>query len=146
MKVNEPVIKVQQNFHQSVEDVWKAITDLSDMKQWFFDNIPAFEPSVGFKTQFKITSEDRVFLHLWEITEVIPFKKIVYNWKYEGYEGNSFVTFHLSETDNHTQLTLTTKVTEDFSDTIPEFKRERCLAGWNYFIKTSLVNYFNRKH
>ncbi|WP_033955990.1 SRPBCC family protein [Psychroserpens jangbogonensis] len=143
MKVSEPLIEVKQSFQQPIEKVWKALTDVNEMRQWFFENISAFEPTVGFKTQFTVESEDRKFPHLWEITEVIPFKKIVYNWKYEGYKGNSFVTFQLSEVDNQTQLCLTTKVTEDFPDTIPEFKRDSCIAGWNYFIKTSLVNFFN---
>ena len=144
MKVSEPLIEVKQNFQQPIEDVWKAITDVNEMRHWFFDNIPAFEPTVGFKTEFIVTSQDRVFPHIWEVTEVIPLHKIVYNWRYGGYKGNSFVTFHLSEGTNQTQLILTTKVTEDFSDSIPEFKRESCMSGWNYFIKTSLVNYFNQ--
>ena len=143
MKVSEPIVEVTQQFQESVENVWKALTDVNEMTQWFFDNIPEFEPTVGFKTQFTVTSENRVFPHLWEITEVIPFQKIVYNWRYEGYKGDSFVTFQLSEIDNQTQLTISTKVIEDFPDTIPEFKRDSCIAGWNYFIKTSLVNYFN---
>ncbi|WP_435413773.1 SRPBCC family protein [Psychroserpens mesophilus] len=142
MKVSEPVIKVKQNFHQPVETVWKAITEIKEMRQWFFENIPAFEPSVGFKTQFTVTSENRQFPHLWEITEVIPLQKIVYNWRYEGYEGNSFVTFQLSEINSHlTELTLTTKVTEDFPDDIPEFKKESCVTGWNYFIKERLLEH-----
>lgn len=145
MNVNEPIIEVSQNFEQSVEVVWKAITDITEMRLWFFDNIPAFEPKVGFKTEFTVTSEDRIFPHVWEITEVIPFKKIVYDWTYGGYPGKAFVTFQLSEINNHTQLTLTTKVTEDFPEDIPEFKRESCLNGWTYFIKTSLVNYLNSK-
>lgn len=142
MKVHEPLIEVKQIFQQPIEKVWKAITNVNDMRQWFFDTIPEFEASVGFETQFNVTSEDRIFPHVWKISEVIPFNKIVYNWRYEGYQGNSYVTFDLSEIDNQTQLALTTKVTEDFQDNIPEFKRESCIAGWNYFIKTSLVNYF----
>ena len=145
MKVNEPLIEVTQRFQASIEDVWNAITDVHEMRQWFFNTIPAFQPEVGFKTKFIITNEGRIFPHLWEITEVIPFKKIVYNWRYEGYQGNSFVTFQLSETNHQTQLTLTAKITEDFSDDIPEFKRESCLYGWNYFIKDSLVTYLNSK-
>ena len=141
MKVNDPVIEVQQKFKQPIKEVWQAITNVNDMRQWFFDNIPAFKASVGFKTKFIVTSENRVFPHVWEVTEVIPNKKIVCNWTYEGYKGNSYVAFHLSEVDSQTQLTVTTKVTQDFPDDIPEFKRESCIAGWNYFIKDSLVNY-----
>ena len=50
MKASDPVIEVKQNFQQSVETVWKAITDVSEMRQWFFENITAFEPVVEFKT------------------------------------------------------------------------------------------------
>ena len=59
------------------------------------NNIESFEPKIGFKTQFKVKSEDRTFTHLWTITEVEPLKKIVYNWKYEEYAGDSFVYFEL---------------------------------------------------
>ena len=141
MKVNEPAVKVEQRFELPIETVWKAITNVHEMRLWFFDNIPAFEAEVGFKTKFTVTSEERTFPHLWEVTEVVPLHKIVYNWKYEGYQGDSFVIFQLNQIENQTLLTLMTKVVEDFQDEIPEFKRENCLAGWNYFIKTSLVNY-----
>ena len=115
------------------------------MKQWFFDNIPDFKAEVGFKTEFIVATENRMFPHVWEITEVIPQQKIVYNWTYKNFQGNSYVTFELSETgDNQTLLSLTTKVIEDFSDDIPEFKRESCLGGWNYFIKSSLANYLDQ--
>lgn len=32
---NQPII-VEQSFNTSIEDVWKAITELDQMKQWFF--------------------------------------------------------------------------------------------------------------
>jgi len=141
MKVNEPPIIIEQKFETSIEIVWKTITNVNEMRQWFFDNIPDFEPKVGFKTKFTVSSEDRKFPHIWEVTEVIHLNKIVYNWNYEGYQGDSYVTFHLSELDTYTLLTLSTKVVEDFPGDIPEFKRESCIGGWNYFIKTNLVNY-----
>jgi len=42
-------------------------------------------------------------------------------------------------------LTLTTQITEDFDDSIPEFKRESCIGGWNYFLKERLFNYLKQK-
>lgn len=50
MKVNEPSVIVKQEFKQPIEIVWNAITDVTQMRLWFFDNIPAFEARVGFKT------------------------------------------------------------------------------------------------
>ncbi len=141
MKTTEAPVIVTQVFNNTIEDVWKAITDREEMVQWFFDNIPDFKAEVGFKTQFNVQAPSRDFMHLWEITEVIPNKKLVTNWKYEGLAGNSFVTMELEAVNSKTQFTLTTKVVEDFDDSIPEFKRESCVGGWNYFIKERLADY-----
>ena len=144
MKTTQPPIVVTQTFNTSVEMVWEAITQLAPMQQWFFNNIPAFKPVVGFKTQFDVVVEDRVFTHLWEITEVIPLQKIVYNWHYANYKGRSAITFELSATNNQTTLQVTAKATESFDDNIPEFKRESALEGWTYLIQQSLLNYLQK--
>ncbi|MEL7124229.1 MAG: SRPBCC domain-containing protein, partial [Bacteroidota bacterium] len=86
-------------------------------------------------------NEGRVFPHQWKIMEVIPQQKIVYNWRYEGYAGDSMVSFELIENDAQTTLRLTHQVLESFPQDIPEFTRESCLGGWNYFIKESLSKY-----
>ena len=78
MSINKPII-VEQTFKTSTKTIWNAITKVDLMRQWFFNNIEDFKPEVGFKTQFNVQSEERNFLHLWEIIEVDPFKKIVYN-------------------------------------------------------------------
>ena len=65
--------------------------------KWFFDNIPSFNPVVGFQTTFNIQVEDRIYPHLWKLTEVIPLSKITYDWRCEGYPGRSIVTFELTE-------------------------------------------------
>jgi len=141
MKTAEPPVIVEQLFDVPIEDVWYAVTQQDQMVQWFFDNIPDFKAEVGFKTQFNVKAPSRDFMHLWEVTEVVPFKKIVTNWTYADCQGNSFVIFGLEEVDNQTQFTVINKVVEDFDDTIPEFKRESCVGGWNYFIKDKLVAY-----
>ena len=145
MKTTESPIVVEQRFNASPSKVWKAITEIHQMRQWFFENIEAFEPKVGFTTKFVVENEGRIFRHLWGITEVTPKKKICYNWKYEGYTGDSIVTFTLSTNNNYTQLRLTHQVTADFPQDIPEFKRESCLDGWNYFIKKRLNEYLASK-
>ena len=78
------------------------------------------------------------------MTEVIPQQKITYNWKFEGYQGNSDVSFELSPTNGQTELTLTSVVNESFTQDIPEFKRESGVAGWTYFIQNSLKEYIDR--
>ena len=137
---DDPII-VEQIYNSSIHKVWNAITKLDQMKQWYFDNITSFSPVVGFETQFEVKVEDRTFTHLWKLTEVIPLQKIVYNWKYEEYPGDSSVTFELSELDNQTKLRLTHHVEESFPDDIPEFTRESGILGWNFLIKERLKEY-----
>ena len=143
-KTDEPII-VEQAFSTQLKHVWEAITVVDEMKKWFFNNIPAFEPVIGFETRFDISVKDRVFPHLWKLTEVIPMKKITYNWRYEGYSGISIVTFELIEDGDQTKLKLTSTVTENFPANIPEFSRESGINGWNYFIKDSLKKYLELK-
>ncbi|MCH7401859.1 SRPBCC domain-containing protein [Belliella kenyensis] len=145
MKKSEQAIVVEQVFDVSVLELWKAITELDQMKKWFFVNIETFEEVLGFETRFVVENKGRIFPHLWKITEVDPFRKITYNWKYEGYKGDSDVTFELFGSGEQSKLTLTHTVLEDFSDEIPEFSRESCEAGWTYFIKQSLKEYLQSK-
>lgn len=139
-KRNVPVI-VEQSFTNSKETVWNAITQLDFMKKWYFDNIPDFKPIVGFETKFNVKSTSRDFLHCWKITEVIPLKKITYEWTYKGIKGMGIVTFEISQTNKLTKLKLTSLGLETFPDDIPEFTYESCLGGWNYFIKKRLVEF-----
>ncbi|WP_103072497.1 SRPBCC family protein [Aquimarina sediminis] len=141
MKSTDDPIIVEQIFLSSVQKVWNAITKPEEMKKWYFEALESFVPQVGFKTEFSVQVEDRKFTHLWQITEAIPEKKITYNWKYKEYPGNSFVTFELKEEKNKIKLELTTKIVESFPDDIPEFTRESCLAGWDYFIRKNLKEY-----
>ncbi|MBI3220811.1 MAG: SRPBCC domain-containing protein [Bacteroidetes bacterium] len=130
---NEHII-VEQDYNASLDRVWIAITDSEQMKQWFFENINTFKAEVGFETQFDVQSHDKIYLHLWKVTEVQPRKKIIYNWKYGGYSGNSYVIWELSPGNNLTKLKLTHEGQETFPQDNPDFKRESCIEGWNFFI------------
>jgi len=141
MKKTEAPIIVEDVINAPIEKVWTAITDLSEMKCWFFDNIDAFKPELGSKSSFVVQSEERVFTHLWTVSEVEAPNKITYNWKYKEYSGNSFVTWELFNIDRKTKVVLTVSVVKDFDNTIPEFKRESCVKGWEYFICFRLVEY-----
>ena len=136
---------VKQNFEASTEVLWKAITEHHQMILWFFENIPEFEARVGFKTQFLIENEGRKFTHLWEIMEVRPNQKIVYNWKYDEYEGEGLVFFELVENEKGSSLLLTNKWIGEFPQDIPELSRESCLGGWEYFINGRLKEYLSNR-
>ena len=111
------------------------------MRQWYFEYIPAFKAEVGFETQFNVHSQDRNFLHMWKVTEVLPNKMITYNWKYDSYPGDSFVVFELFDQGNLTKLRLTHQVQESFSEDFPEFTRQSCAEGWTFFINKSLKEF-----
>ena len=41
MTQKQPII-VEQFFNTSIKIIWKAITDITEMRQWFFNNIDDF--------------------------------------------------------------------------------------------------------
>ena len=144
MKKSASPILVTQDFQTSITVLWAALTDIQEMRKWYFDNIPDFQSKVGFKTQFPIHNEGRTFTHLWEVTEVVPNESITYRWHYKEYTGDSTVTFTLTEMGEQIRLNLTLTILEDFPDNIPEFKIESGVAGWNYFIKKQLKSYLEK--
>lgn len=141
MKVTDKPVVVEQLLNATKEQVWNAITNITEMKKWYFEMLPDFKPEVGFTTEFDVQSEGRNFHHIWEVSEVIPFKKIKYDWTFTEYSGSSYVVFELVETGNKTTLSVTSVVTSNFPENIPEFETESCCAGWEYFIKLKLKNY-----
>lgn len=145
MKSTDAPIIVEETYATSIENVWRAITELEQMKQWFFQEIEAFKAEEGFEIAFVVENENRKFTHLWKITEVIPNQKIKYNWRYKEYSGDSFVTFELSKEQDNVKLKLTTEIVSSFPTGIPEFMRESGVRGWEYFIKKSLKEYLMSK-
>lgn len=140
-KVRNSPITVEQTFNTSIGKLWQAITDENLMRQWFFEDMEEFKPEVGFKTEFNVQSGGSNFLHQWKITEVIPGKKITYNWKYKGHPGNSHVTFELSGSNEQSKLKLSHVGQETFPKDVPEFTRESCQAGWEFFIQKRLKTF-----
>lgn len=141
MKISDPPVIVDAVFDISKDLLWNVITEVNHMRHWFFKEIPAFNPEVGFETLFLINSPDREFPHVWKIIEVDPGQKIVYDWRYTGYEGAGTVSFELVTLGEKTKLVLTNITTENWQEDIPEFTRESAEGGWNYFIKQSLKKY-----
>lgn len=143
METNESII-VEEHFNVPIEVLWNAISNHSTMIKWYFENIPTFKPEVGFKTEFPVQSGERTFTHLWQVVEVKPLKKLVYNWKFLEYPGDSNVSFELFEEKNSVRLKLTSKIVKSFPEDIPEFEIESGIQGWNYFIKNRLKNFLDK--
>ena len=139
---NDPIV-VDQTFNAPIAAVWKAITDKDQMRQWFFESITEFEPEVGFETQFNVRCENKVYLHIWKVTDVVPLKRISYQWRYGGYSGVSLITWELLEGSNGTKLKVTQAGHETFPQDDPIFSRESGVAGWSYFLHDSLKTFLD---
>lgn len=132
---HEPLM-LERTFNAPANRVWKAITDVKQMKEWYFD-LDDFKPEIGFEFSFTGGDEKEQFTHRCKITELVPGKKLTYSWRYEGYDGNSFVTFELFPEGSKTRLKLTHAGLDTFPP-IQSFARENFLQGWTAIIGTNL--------
>ncbi|KGL58520.1 SRPBCC family protein [Polaribacter sp. Hel1_85] len=125
------VVKIETN--ASKEKIWQAITEVNQMTKWFFEKIPDFEAKVGFETSFNVKSTTRDFYHQWKVKEVMLYERISYAWNYKDIIGESLSVFEIEDVDGKSILTISCFGLESLPKNIPEFTRESCLGGWNYF-------------
>jgi uncharacterized protein YndB with AHSA1/START domain len=138
---NDPVI-VERVYNAPLKTVWEAITDLEKMQQWYFPMLTEFEPEAGFETRFDVTHDDKLFVHIWKIKEVVPFKKISYEWKFGDYPGDSLVSWELFPDGEGTRIVLTHEGLESFrGDLHPDLAADNFRLGWTDFIGSKLKNY-----
>lgn len=140
---DEPVV-VEETYSATIDDLWKAITVPEQMREWFFFEMIEFEPMVGFETQFNVEADGKTYVHTWKLAEVESKKRIVYDWSYEGLPGRGLVEWDLESTADGTKLLLTNTIVESFPQDDPVFKRESCVAGWQYFINEQLKMYVEK--
>jgi len=138
MKAGDDPIVVEASYAADIGAVWDAITRVDQMRQWYFPDIPSFVPELGFETRFTISNEGRNFTHLWTVTDVVPGSRLVYDWRYEEYPGDSFVVFELFDEGAMTRLRVTSVIRETFPQELPEFQRDSGVAGWKYLLDESL--------
>ncbi len=131
---------IERIYHAPADTVWLAITDKHKMKQWYFD-LAEFKAEVGFEFSFTGGPDHKSYLHLCKVTEVVPGKKLTYSWRYDDYEGNSFVTFELFPEGDKTRLILTHSELETFPADNPDLAKENFELGWTDIIGTSLKKF-----
>lgn len=137
-------VTLERSFNASKADVWRALTEKELMKQWYFD-LPEFKAEVGFRFEFTGGHEDGIqYRHLCEVTEVVHEQKLVYSWKYDGYEGLSYVGFELTEEKEGTRLKLTHTGIDSFPADNPDLAIHNFEAGWNQIINTSLQDFLEK--
>ncbi|MBB6519820.1 SRPBCC family protein [Pseudoteredinibacter isoporae] len=135
----EPII-VEQTFDTTIDVLWEAITQQGSLQQWLFPEIESFRAEMGFETEFTVNVDGKGYVHQWKILDVIPGEKLVYQWRYKGFPGNSTVSWVLTENQGRTHLLFTHSGHETIQgDDI--FSYENGLAGWRYLIQESLLNF-----
>jgi uncharacterized protein YndB with AHSA1/START domain len=122
------VIVVERTLSAPVARVWKALTDVDQMREWYFD-LKEFKSEVGFEFEFVVEHEGNRYHHLCRVVEVIPEKKIAYTWRYKGEPGDSLVSFELFAEGDNTKLKVTHTGIETFPRT-PAYARKNFEAGW----------------
>jgi len=142
-KIQEPII-ITKSYNCPTDKLWSALTDITEMKQWYFEDMPDFKPEVGFSTSFLIVNEGRHFTHYFEVLEVEPLKMIKYTFDIKEYDGDGYVVFEIVPKESGSQLTLTSVVTKPYPEDIPEFKRESGVAGWEWFLEERLRKYLKK--
>ena len=142
--MNDEPITFERTYKAPIEKVWKAITDKEEMKLWYFD-LEEFRPEVGFEFQFEGGTPERTYLHLCRVTEVIEGRKLQYSWRYDGYPGNSFVTFELFPEGDYTRLKLTHEGLETFPKENKDFAKENFVQGWSEITGTNLKNFLEKE-
>jgi len=136
-------VVLERTLTAPVAKVWKALTDVDQMRQWYFD-LKEFKPAVGFEFEFVVEHEGNTYHHLCKVTEVVPQKKIAYTWRYQGEPGDSLVTFELFPEGEKTRL----KLTHEGLDTFPKtaaFARQNFEKGWTTLIGSELKQFVEKK-
>jgi uncharacterized protein YndB with AHSA1/START domain len=134
---------LERTFDASVARVWTALTDVDQMREWYFD-LKEFKPQVGFEFEFIVEHEGNSYHHLCRVTDVIPERKIAYTWRYKGEPGDSLVTIELSPEGEKTRLKLTHSGIETFPKT-PAYARKNFEAGWTSIIGTELKQFVEQR-
>lgn len=133
---------IERTYKAKPDRVWQAITDKDKMKEWYFD-LKEFKPEVGFEFEFSGGPPEKSYLHLCKVTEVITGQKLTHSWRYDGYAGNSFVTWELFDEGDKTRVKLTHAGLETFPD-IPDFAPKNFEMGWTDILGRSLKEYLEK--
>ena len=141
MQVEEQPVELELKFSNSLSDVWAAITDPAQMRQWFFAEMEEFEAKEGFATEFTIEHDGREFPHHWKVTKVQPQAHLEVEWRYKGFPGAANLLWVLKEVPDGTLLSIKHSALENFPKDDEVFSRESCLAGWDYLLNESLADY-----
>jgi uncharacterized protein YndB with AHSA1/START domain len=139
------IIYLEHIYPVSREKVWKALTELSQMKQWFFPQLETFRPEQDFETVFNVEHHGKVYPHIWRILDIVPNEKLKMGWKFGGYPGNSTVLFELQSEGSSTRLSFEHEGIDSFPQDNPDFSYESHMQGWTELLGKNLKQFLEKK-
>lgn len=138
--MSHPII-IEQKVNASAEKVWKALTDINEMKIWYFD-IPDFIPEEGAVFNFYEPGDEKKYHHQAEILEIIPEKKLKHTWFYPEFsDQKTIVTWELEAQGESTWIRLTHENIDGFNDLGENFSEKAFKEGWTQLTEQSLKRY-----
>jgi len=138
----ETPFEIEYVYDAPIESVWKALTNVNEMKVWYFPQLIKFEPIVGFK--FEFDDDGSNYKKEWTVTQVEDQRKLAHSWVYKGYPGFSEVTFNLFKEPDKTRLKLIHTGIESFPND-PHFARQRFENGWQTILGSNLKKHLENQ-
>lgn len=138
IRQGKPLV-VERTYGAPIAKVWQALTDPAAVEKWLFTFV-GFKAEVGNEFSFAVEHNGDTFLHLCQVTEVVPEKKIAYTWRYEGSSGDSLVVIEIEPEKQGTRLRLTHEGLDNFPP-LPKFARSNFERGWNLLMGEELPKY-----
>ena len=145
--MTEKEIKIIVEIDASPEVVFKAISNQTELTNWFPDDA-ILEPRAGGKYMVVFLKDskkprmkmDRDFINEGKILEIIKNKKLVHTWQWKTFSGfpETVVIWELEQVNNKTRLTLTHSGftgKEEGPASVQEHNK-----GWTFFLN-ELVSY-----
>jgi uncharacterized protein YndB with AHSA1/START domain len=133
-------ITLSRSFDASPEQVWAALTDKNQLKQWYFD-IPDFAPVPGTVFDF-YEGPAREYLHRGKVLAAEPNRRLQHTWMHPSHsKGESVLTWEIAPDGERTKVTLHHEGTENFAGAGPAFSRANYEAGWDALLNIQLRNH-----
>lgn len=139
--MNSTPLVTERVFNLPLETVWHSLIREEALKEWYFVQLQAFKPIVGF--EFRFTNDSSSFQKEWRVTQVVEARTFAHTWAYKGYSGSSEVRFDLFTESGKTKLRITHTGLESFPDD-SQFARNRFVWGWDY-IANNLETYLKKE-
>lgn len=137
-------VVIKQRVNAPVDKVWKAITDNSLMKDWYFD-IADFSTDLNSEFSFYGNEESNKHQHHGEILEVIPKEKLKYTWSYPQItKDKTIVKWNLQDEGDKTLVILTHKGLENFEHLGENFSKDSFDKAWTEIVSIKLKNFIEQ--